>query len=239
MNPTDYTLGGTALLMGLAGGPHCVAMCGAACGGITGFGRGGAGRHWRALWVFQAGRLLGYSAMGALAALSIQALGWLSVHAAALRPVWSMFHVAAALMGLMLLVFARQPVWLEHSARKVWQGVSHLTGNSNANASATRALASTGLTGVLWALLPCGLLYSALLVAAMTGDATKGAGVMALFAVGSGVSLMIGPWAWLRLRGIGTGQWAIRIAGAALLASSVWALWMGLVHNTAPWCLTP
>ena len=93
--------------------------------------------------------------------------------------------------------------------------------------------------GVLWALLPCGLLYSALLVAAMTGDAVRGAGVMALFAVGSGVSLMIGPWAWLRLRGAGSGEWAIRIAGAALLASSVWALWMGLMHNTAPWCLTP
>ncbi|MFI4927611.1 MAG: hypothetical protein ACHP7E_07990 [Burkholderiales bacterium] len=28
------TLAGTALLMGLAGGPHCVAMCGAACGGV-------------------------------------------------------------------------------------------------------------------------------------------------------------------------------------------------------------
>jgi sulfite exporter TauE/SafE len=24
----------TALLMGLAGGPHCIAMCGAACAGI-------------------------------------------------------------------------------------------------------------------------------------------------------------------------------------------------------------
>ena len=228
----EFTLAATALFMGLAGGPHCVAMCGAACAGI---GRTQSGQSTRALWVFQAGRLLGYSALGALAAASMQGLGWLSVHSAVLRPVWTLFHVSAAMLGLMLLWQARQPIWLENSARKVWHGVRSITGNFKGNAT----LAPIGLMGVLWALLPCGLLYSALLVAAMTSSAAQGAGVMALFALGSGLSLMAGPWLWLRLRGQGSGQWAIRIAGLALLASSVWALWMGLVHNTAPWCLTP
>lgn len=228
----ELTLAFTALLMGLAGGPHCVAMCGAACGAM---GRTQAGQSTRALWVFQSGRLVGYSAMGALAAASMQGLGWLSVQSAALRPVWTLFHVSAALLGLMLLWQARQPIWLEDSARKMWQGVRSVTGNLRGNA----ALAPMGVMGVLWALLPCGLLYSALLVAAMTSSAVQGAGAMALFALGSGASLMAGPWLWLRLRGQGSGQWAIRIAGLALLASSVWALWMGLVHNTAPWCTTP
>lgn len=233
--PMQTTLAATALLMGLAGGPHCVVMCGAACSGI---GRTQAGQSTRALWVFQAGRLIGYSSLGALAAASMQGLGWLSVHSAALRPVWTLFHVAAALLGLMLLWHARQPIWLENSARKVWQSVRSVTANLKRPNSGL-ALAPIGVMGVLWALLPCGLLYSALLVAAMTGSAVQGAGVMALFAVGSGVSLMAGPWLWLRLREQGAGQWAIRIAGLALMVSSVWALWMGLVHNTAPWCLSP
>ena len=228
----ELTLAATALLMGLAGGPHCVAMCGAACGAM---GRTQAGQSTRALWVFQSGRLAGYSALGALAAASMQGLGWLSIQSAALRPVWTLFHVSAALLGLMLLWQARQPIWLEDSARKVWQGVRSVTGNLKGGV----ALAPIGVIGVLWALLPCGLLYSALLVAAMTSSAVQGAGVMALFALGSGLSLMAGPWLWLRLRGQGSAQWAIRIAGLALLASSVWALWMGLVHNTAPWCITP
>ena len=165
----------------------------------------------------------------------MQGLGWLSVYSAALRPVWTLFHVAAALLGLMLVWQARQPIWLENSARRVWQGVRSVTGTSNGNTG----LAPIGLMGILWALLPCGLLYSALLVAAMTSSAPQGAGVMALFALGSGVSLMAGPWLWLRLRGQGSGRWAIRIAGLALLASSVWALWMGLAHDTAPWCQSP
>ena len=110
---------------------------------------------------------------------------------------------------------------------------------SRVSSLALALVVHAGLLGFLWALLPCGLLYSALLVAAMTGSAAQGAGVMALFAFGSGVSLMAGPWLWLRLRGQGSGKWAIRIAGLALLVSSVWALWMGLVHDTAPWCLSP
>ena len=31
----SYALTTTALLMGLAGGPHCAVMCGAACGGLA------------------------------------------------------------------------------------------------------------------------------------------------------------------------------------------------------------
>ncbi|MES2400863.1 MAG: sulfite exporter TauE/SafE family protein [Pseudomonadota bacterium] len=225
------TLAVTALFMGLAGGPHCVAMCGAACTAIS---RSGDGRNTRSMWAFQAGRLTGYSLMGGLAAASMQGLGWLSVHSAALRPVWSLFHVAAAFLGLMLLWRARQPAWLENSARTVWTRVRAVTGGSGG-----RPGAGALVLGVVWSLLPCGLLYSALLVAALTSSMLEGAAVMALFAAGSSVSLMAGPWLWLRLRSQRSGQWAIRLAGLALLASSLFALWMGLMHNTAPWCLTP
>ena len=228
------TLLATALLMGLAGGPHCVAMCGAACAAL-GSAKPGQVTGTRAMWLFQLGRLAGYAALGALAAASMQGLGWLSVQSAALRPVWSLLHVAAALLGLMLLVQGRQPLWLELGARRVWTRIRGYFKDSGRMAGVSAPLA----LGTVWALLPCGLLYSALLVAALSADAAQGAGVMALFALGSGLSLMAGPWLWLRLRGPGSGQWAVRLAGAALLASSAWALWMGLVHDAAPWCVSP
>ena len=119
-----------ALLLGLTGGPHCIAMCGAACAGIgqavvVGMpGRPGRpAQAARAMALFQLGRLAGYGALGALAAASMQGLGWLATHAAALRPVWSMLHIGAAAMGLMLLIWARQPLWLETGARRVWARV--------------------------------------------------------------------------------------------------------------------
>jgi uncharacterized protein len=202
-----------------------MAMCGAACSGIT----QSKEKKARSMWIFQAGRLAGYSAMGGMVAMSMQSLGWLTVHAAAFRPLWSLVHVAAALLGLMLLWRARQPVWLENAARTVW---SHMR-----SASGKIQISAPLVLGMMWSLLPCGLLYSALLVAALTGSLVDGAAVMALFALGSGVSLMSGPWLWLRLRRQGSGQWAIRIAGLVLFATSVWGLWMSLVHNTAPWCI--
>ncbi|RYX91410.1 MAG: sulfite exporter TauE/SafE family protein [Comamonadaceae bacterium] len=221
----------TALLMGLAGGPHCVAMCGAACAGIGRLGGSATSSNncaTRSLWIFQAGRAAGYAAMGAVAAASMQAVGWLSVHSAALRPVWTLFHVAAAVLGLALMWQARQPVWVENGARRVWSKVSALARN--------RGTAAPLALGVCWALLPCGLLYSALLVAGLAGSPAGGALVMALFAAGGGVSLMAGPCLWQRLRGPASGAWAIRLAGAALLSCSGWALWIALVHDAAPWC---
>ena len=218
----------TALLMGLAGGPHCIAMCGAACAGI---GQAAGPHKNSAMWSFQAGRVLGYSALGALAAASMQGLGWLTVQSAALRPVWTLFHVATLVLGLLLLWKAQQPVWLEQAGKRIWIGARSL--------ALGRGRGAPLVIGALWTLLPCGLLYSALLVAALTGHALEGAGVMALFALGTSVSMMAGPWLWLRLHGNGAGDWGVRLAGLALAASSVWALWMAYAHDAAPWCVNP
>lgn len=216
----------TALIMGLAGGPHCVAMCGAACAGI---GHAAGVQQNRALLSFQLGRWLGYSLMGGLAAFSVQALGWLTVESVALRPVWSMLHVAAMVLGLLLIWQAKQPVWLDQSAQNLWAKIRKLNLNMG-------KVAPVGV-GVLWAFMPCGLLYSALMVAALTGNALEGALTMACFALGSGLSLGLAPWLLLKLKSLGDGAWGIRLAGLALAITSGWALWMGLAHNQAPWCV--
>jgi sulfite exporter TauE/SafE len=216
----------TALLMGLVGGPHCVAMCGAACAGMGKL----AGQHQKkALFAFQVGRFTGYSLMGALAAFSVQALGWLTLQSAAFRPVWSLLHVAAFVLGLLLMWQAKQPVWLDQSAQGLWSRIRKM--NSHWGAFAPVVL------GLLWAFMPCGLLYSVLMVAALTGHALDGALTMACFAMGSALSLGLAPWMLLKLSSLGDGAWGIRLAGLALSFTSAWALWLGLVHNQAPWCV--
>lgn len=235
----------TALLMGLAGGPHCVAMCGAACAGL---GRAAGPRQGAALWAFQTGRLIGYALLGGVEAATVQGVGWLGSHTAALRPVWTLLHVAALLLGLLLLVRARQPLWLDLPARGLWQRMRRLSGLGSLGGTRGGPLVM-GVVGALWALLPCGLLYSALLVAALAGDPLAGAGTMALFAIGSGLWLLAGPWLWLRLASAGwggaaggaqpmRGEWGVRIAGAALAASALWALLHGSASGRAfmAWC---
>lgn len=224
------TLAVTALLMGLAGGPHCAAMCGAACAGISRLGpREGGVSRMRSLLGFQAGRLVGYSLAGAAAALAVQSLAWLTANTAALRPVWTLFHLLVLLWGLMLLAQARQPAWVSAAGRTVWARIRPLAS----------ARGGVFATGTLWAFMPCGLLYSALLVASLSGGPLQGALSMALFAAGSSVSLMLVPLLYDKLRGRGNQlrqDWGTRAAGGLLILAAAWALWADAFHRFAEWC---
>ena len=216
----------TALFMGLVGGPHCVAMCGAACAGIA---RAAGERSTRALWSFQFSRMVGYAAFGAFAAGSVQGLALMGGQTVAIRPLWTMFHAAAFLLGLVLICRARQPAWIDNLGQMVWRKVRPVLTRLGAKAPF--------LLGVAWALMPCGLLYSALLVASLSANALEGAAIMALFSIGTSVSLTAGPWLLLRLKGAQSGSWAIRLAGLALAATSGWALWMGITQPSGLFCM--
>lgn len=214
----------TTMLMGLAGGPHCIAMCGAACTSLQQASK----KRWQ-IWQFHAGRMLGYAALGALAAGSIHGLAWFSSQTKALHPLWTFFHVLVLAWGLVLVIFARQPNWADDFGRKVWKQVRKLSNLPG----------GVFMTGMLWALMPCGLLYSALLVASLNANPVNGALSMATFATGTSISLMLGPLLWLKLK---NGQlWltedtSMRLAGLLLTLAAGWAIWMDLMHNTKIWC---
>jgi len=214
----------TTLLMGLAGGPHCIVMCGAACAGIQ-KGHGGTS----SLWKFQAGRLIGYASLGAVAAASVKSLAWVSNQSLALHPAWTFFHVLVLSWGLVLLAYARQPVWADNLGRNIWGRVQHMA----------RIPGGMLMTGMLWAFMPCGLLYSALLVASLSANPLNGAISMATFALGTSVSLLVGPWLWLKLQH--GGKWinesrSMRLAGLILSIAAAWAIWMDLAHQVKVWC---
>jgi uncharacterized protein len=223
------TLAVTALLMGLAGGPHCAAMCGAACSGVVRIVRAGDTPP-KAPWLqFHAGRLLGYSLAGAAAAQAVGSLAWLTAQTGALRPVWTLFHLAVLAWGLTLLALARQPAWVSNAGRTVWSRIRPWAGMR----------AGSFTAGALWAFMPCGLLYSALLVASLSGGPLEGALSMALFAAGSAVSLAIAPKVLDRLERGGTQigkDWGTRASGFLLILAAAWALWMDLAHRIAVWC---
>lgn len=205
---------GALFLAGLAGGAtHCAAMCGpfvmaqaaAGAGGGDGVLRRLAGA---ALLPYQAGRMLGYGALGALAGGTAGALGRL----AGLESVLAVLLLAAAVL------------MLAEAGRRIGWAVPHLPAPrlpAPLERRIGRLLAApTGARGVLLGLalsaLPCGLLYGALAAAAGSGSALAGGLAMAAFVLGTipalvGVGLVGGFFA----RRIGPG---IRLAGAALFA---------------------
>jgi len=244
------TLFWTALAMGLAGGPHCLAMCAAPCGVILRAGSkplrfsaqplAGAtvalpvpGAGWARPLLFHLGRLAGYALAGAMAAWAMDRLAWLTQQAAALRPAWTLLHVAVLAWAALLVLQARQPAWIDRAGQWLWQRV----------APWVRSPGGLFSTGMAWACMPCGLLYSALLVAALSGDPWRGALAMACFGLGGTAWLMAGQWLWQRLRrgdaaGGLRGGWGVRAAGLMLFAIAAWGLWMDVFHRqAAPWCL--
>lgn len=216
----NAALATTALLMGLAGAPHCAAMCGAACTGIVRGCAGGTAQHTSTL-SFHGARLLSYAAGGALAAGSVSWLATQGAQVAILRPLWTLLQVAALALGLWLLVRGRQPAWIDNIGRPgAGRRVIWMQGPAGAAAA-----------GSLWVALPCGLLQSALVVAALGSGPLEGATLMALFAAGSGLGLWLGPALWMHLAGRHAGRaqvLAVRLAGLMLALASGWALAHGL-----------
>ncbi len=214
------------LTMGIVASPHCVAMCGAPCAALTsGCGRSATGFH--------LGRLLGYMAGGAIAASSVVALGAWSQIAPALRPLWTLLHLAFLSLGLWWLVTGRQPHWMKRNAAVPVRVV----------ARHGRPLRS-GLAGLAWVAWPCGALQAALLLSALASNAHGGAFTMAAFALGSMPALAVAPWAVARWQSMAGGrpssvQWAtlgFRVAGLGLVLGSGWALTHGLWQRVAAWC---
>ena len=199
----------SAVLMGLAGLPHCAAMCSAPCA------LAGGPRPWRLL----AGRVVGYTAGGAAAAASAEVLARASSGVAVLQPAWAMLQAAMLLLGLTLLVRGRMPAWL---------------GAVNWRPQPRHALA----TGLAWVVMPCGLLHAALLMASLSGSVGGGAATMAAFALASTPGLVIAPlWrARLLRRGDDGGMPALRLAGLALAIGAAWGLSHGVWERIAALC---
>jgi uncharacterized protein len=228
---TGEALIAAAGLMGLAGLPHCVAMCAAPCAAVA--GRGAAAQP-----LFQIGRVAGYSAAGAVAAASVGALREGLAWSPVLRPLWTLLHLAALAVGLWMLWRGAWPPWLQRRATAPnapagagWQRI----------AMPVRSVSA----GTLWIAWPCALSQSALLVAGLASTPVQGAAAMAAFAVASSPALWLGPAVVQRTRALSAASspaaavraaWPLRVAGALLAVGSVWALGHGLWRDFAGWC---
>ncbi len=177
-----------ALAAGAAGSVHCLAMCGGISGALgMRAARNGAG-HYMAFahsMTYQAGRITSYSIGGAL-------VGGLGGALQAAIDVDRVAVVARALAGLVLVLAAigTLSAWrplsrLERLGGRLWNRVAPL-----ARAVPADGLGGSWLLGMLWGWLPCGLIYSMLLVAALSGSAAMGAATMLCFGLGTAPAVL-------------------------------------------------
>lgn len=186
-----------ALSLGLASSAHCALMCGplAACVLGSRGARGGVS--------YQLGRLGSYGVAGALAG----GVGGVLPATVAAQLSW---------LGAGVLVLSALGVGVGRgSAGGRWMG--GVLRRVAAWPEEVRGL----LLGAVTALLPCGVLASALLVAMATTEALAGSMVMAVFALGTMPLLVAGQLGWATLS---RGRWAPRLPWLQRLAFGLGAL---------------
>lgn len=212
-----------ALLAGFMASGHCVGMCGPmAALGASGLQQN---RIRRAV-AYNVARLLSYVTVGAL----FGGLGLVLGSAAGIAT-WSYFLRVALgaimlMIGLRLLLARRGTSAFERAGGAVWRRLAPLTQHLDP-ANRTRDLFALGF---LWGFLPCGMVYSMLAVAALSGSAVNGAFTMLAFGVGTLPSMIGLSLAGVRLGALRS-QKATRALGAALMLSGLWMAAMPLYHG--------
>lgn len=214
-----------ALTAGLVGSAHCMGMCGgiAAALGMSAREAGGDAVSTAGYTLlFSVGRLIGYAMIGALAGLIGGGLA-----AAVDVALWAL--IARVLTGLLLVAIGLQIAFhlrllapIEQSGARFW---SRLAPIARRLLPVRRPHQAIGL-GMLWGWLPCGLVYSMVLMAMLAGDPLRSALLMASFGLGtlpamtttgllsSRLSMPTRGTAWRRLAGIlliGFGLWTAAV----------------------------
>lgn len=211
-------------LIGLLGGTHCVSMCGGIVGALSGSvqmkGQGKA--QWPIHLAYNLGRIATYTFLGA----ALGALGTLGLLFNDILPVQIALYVLANLMlialGLYLTGFTRLLVPIERAGHKVWQRIQPLTRRFLPARSVGQALP----LGMLWGFLPCGLVYSVLTGALLTGSAARGGAMMLAFGLGTLPNLLLAGMLFKRFRDVTRNTRVRMVAGMLVLGFGVF----GLMH---------
>lgn len=218
-------LASAAFAAGLLGGVHCVGMCGGIVGTLALEARGPMlGRQ----LAYNAGRIASYVAAGVVAGF----LGGL-VHAGgawlgAQMALFLVANIVMILLGLYVAGWGRMVLRVEAAGRPLWRRIEPVARGLLPIDSTAKALGA----GATWGWIPCGLVYSMLVLAAAGGGALQGAGVMLAFGLGTLPNLLAAGLAAQRLLALRRAPWVRRTAGLAIVVLGVVGLArMPMMHD--------
>lgn len=202
---------------GLLGSGHCIGMC----GGFALTLGSQAANGWHNLlrqFIYACGRVVVYSFAGALVGFGAWKLGG------------SGFGIAYVQAGLSILAGLFLVAEGLFSTGLVPRPFVVTTGCPGVRVFATllRApnLSSVFVAGLVNGVLPCGLVYAYLALAASAGNLFAGAGIMALFGLGTMPALVLTGMSGSLLNSIWR-QRCLRIAAVCMILTGILALWRG------------
>jgi len=218
----------TALMVGFLGGVHCLGMCGGVVGALTFSLEPKVQSSWWRMLPYQVaynlGRLSSYVLIGALFGFLGASIGSLATFLPiqqGLQVVAGFFMIA---LGLYLGGWWFGLVVIERAGQAIWKKISPYT----ARLTAVKTLPQAWLYGLIWGWLPCGLVYSMLIMAMSSGSAMDGALVMLAFGLGTLPNLLLmGIFAFYFTK-LARNVWVRRFAGFSVISMGIWQLYLVL-----------
>ena len=203
-----------AFAAGLLGGVHCAGMCGGIVGALAIEARGPVLARQLA---YNGGRIASYVAAGGMAglvgSLAHAAGPWLATQIA----MFAVANIVMVLLGMYVAGWGRAVLRVEAAGARLWRRVEPLARSFLPIDSTVRALGA----GLAWGWVPCGLVYSMLVLAAASGGAADGALVMLAFGLGTLPTLLASGLAAQRLWTLRRKPWIRRTAGLAIIALGI------------------
>ena len=219
IEPLSYL---TAFLLGLFGSIHCMGMCGGIVGALS-----VNTQHAKPMALqlsYHLGRITTYGVIGLIAGF----LGlWLSTsHALAGEILRSLSGAILILMGLYVLGSTNTLLWLEKGGSKLWRYVQPLSKYVLPVRSVKQAL---GL-GLIWGLLPCGLVYSTLSWALVSANPLHSATLMMAFGLGN-IPALLSFAAFTSQLNHFKRHWLVKLVlGGTIIIFGIWTI-------VAPWAI--
>jgi len=221
----------TAFVVGLLGGVHCLGMCGGVVGTLT-FSL--SPRHQLSQWrmlpyqlAYNLGRISSYVLVGAL-------IGLLAASLSSLVPFLPFQQVLQVFAGLFMIAlgFYLAGWWtgvvaVERLGGSLWKRLQPYT----QKLTPVKTLPQAWLYGMVWGWLPCGLVYSVLIMAFSAASMTQGALVMLAFGLGTLPNLLLmGVFAFYFTRWA-RNPWVKGFAGVTVMLMGVWQIYQAVTIN--------
>lgn len=164
--------------MGLAGGVHCIGMCGPIASAFT-FATPKNANQAPYIMAYNIGRILSYTLAGAITGyLSSIFTAKILIGMQILQGISIVFLV---LLALYISDTLRVLVYFEKLGGHLWRAISPL----GKSLIPFKSPWHTILYGMIWGWLPCGLVYTALTWSLASGDSLNGALFMFFFGLGT------------------------------------------------------
>ena len=244
-------------MIGLLGSVHCVGMCGGIVSALTVVsqpvkkfpvavvtqttllqGDNVLDSMLRVI-AYNSGRIASYATAGAIAGGIMGSVGTLVGMSAVQMAGYWLANLMLVALGLYLMDAWRGLSQLENGGQSIWRHIQPLMRHFVPLDNSLKMVA----VGALWGWLPCGMVYSVLLTAMLSGSAVSGAMIMLAFGLGTLPTLVTIGLFGMRMKSLMQRRLVRRISGAIVLGFGLLGLLRATNGLPMSWldtlCITP